>query len=527
MPDSPLDRGLEAFARRAWAESFAELSRADAGSPLAPAMLERLAMAAYLVGRDVESEELLARAHQSFLSDGDPVSAARCAVWITFGLFSRGDRARAAGWAQRAQRLIDDGHIDSAERGYLVVQSALKAIGEGDVEGARQRFGEAAVIGERFGDRDLVNLARQGQGRALIWLGQTTAGVALLDEVMVAVTQGELSPIITGTIYCSVVDACFEIFDLRRAHEWTAALDGWCASQPDLVPYRGTCRVRRAEMMALRGRWDEAAAEAERASAGPGSAQTLGSAWYQRAEIHRLRGELADAEDAYRKASDAGRSPQPGLALLRLAQGRVEAAQSAIDRATDEARARKFRAGLLAARIEIHLAAGDRAGARRDADELSAIAADLSTPFTTAIAGRAQGAVALEEGDARAALRWLETSREAWRELDAPYDTARTHVLMGRACRALGDRDGARMEFESACRTFKTLGAATDLAATERLGRELVNEPAGGALTPREIEVLRLVASGKTNKGIADALAISEKTVARHLSRRHPARQAR
>jgi hypothetical protein len=152
-------------------------------------MLERLAMAAYLAGRDVESEELLARAHQSFLSNGDPVSAARCAVWITFGLFSRGDRARAAGWAQRAHRLIDDGHAASAEHGYLIVLSALKAIGEGDVEAARQRFAEAAVTGERFGDRDLVNLARQGQGRALIRLGQTTAGVALLDEVMVAVTR--------------------------------------------------------------------------------------------------------------------------------------------------------------------------------------------------------------------------------------------------------------------------------------------------------------------------------------------------
>jgi DNA-binding NarL/FixJ family response regulator len=515
--DSPLDRGLEAFARRAWAEAFTELSRADAAAPLAPAVLERLAMAAYLVGRDVQSEELLARAHQGFLSEGNPVSAARCAVWITFGLFSRGDRARAAGWAQRAHRLIDDGRIDSAEQGYLIVQSALKAVGEGDVESARQRFSDAAAIGERFSDRDLVNLARQGQGRTLIRLGQTTAGVALLDEVMVAVTQGELSPIITGTIYCSVVDACFEMFDLRRAHEWTEALDGWCASQPDMVPYRGSCRVHRAEIMVLRGRWDEAMREAERASA-PGSRQTLGSAWYQRAEIHRLRGELAEAEDAYRKASDAGRSPQPGLALLRLAQGRVEAALSAIDRATDEARERKFRAGLLAARIEIHLTAGDRAGARRDADELSAIATELSTPFTTALAGRALGAVALEEGDAKTALRWLEASRDSWRELDAPYEAARALVLMARACRALGDRDGARMELESACRTFKALGAATDLAATERLGQALVNKPAAGALTSREIEVLRLVASGKSNKAIADELAISEKTVARHLS---------
>jgi DNA-binding CsgD family transcriptional regulator len=518
VPDTPLDRGLDAFARRAWAEAHAELSRADAEAALAPEAVEQLAMTAYLIGRDVESEELLSRAHHAFLARGEPVKAARCAVWITFGLFSRGDRARAAGWSQRAHRLID-GQIDSAEQGYLIVQSALKAVGEGDVESARQRFGEAAVIGERFGDRDLVNLARQGQGRAMIRLGETAAGVALLDEVMVAVTEGELSPIITGTIYCSVVDACFEMCDLRRAHEWTEALDGWCASQPDLVPYRGSCRVHRAEIMVLRGRWDEGMHEAVRASApGPGSTQTVGSAWYQRAEIHRLRGEIVDAEGAYREAGDAGGSPQPGLALLRLAQGRVEAALSAIDRATDEARGRRSRAGLLAARIEIRLAAGDRAGARRDADELSAIAADLSTPFTTAIAGRAQGAVALDEGNARAALHELEASRESWRELAAPYDTARTQALIGRACRALGDPDGARMELESACRTFKTLGAATDLAATERLGRSLLHEPAGGALTARELDVLRLVAAGKTNKAIADDLAISEKTVARHLS---------
>lgn len=518
MPDTPLDRGRAAFTRRAWAEAHAELSRADAASPLAAELLEQLAMAAYLIGRDVESEEVLSRAHHAFLSRGDAVQAARCAVWITFGLFSRGDRARAAGWAGRAQRLIEEGHLDSAEQGYLVVQSALKAVGDGDIEAAQRRFLEAAAIGERFGDRDLVNLARQGQGRALIRLGRTADGVALLDEVMVAVTEGELSPIITGTIYCSVVDACFEMFDLRRAHEWTVALDDWCASQPDLVPYRGTCRVRRAEMMALHGRWDEAAAEAERASAGPGNSQTLGSAWYQRAEIHRLRGALADAEDGYCKASDAGRSPHPGLALLRLAQGRVEAARSAIDRATDDARERKFRAGLLAARAEIHLAAGDRAGARRDAEELSVIAAGLSTPFTTAVAARALGAVALDEGDARTALRCLEASRDAWRELDAPYETARIHVLIARACRVVGDRDGARMELESACRTFKALGAAADLAATEQLGRALAGEPAGGALTSREIEVLRLVAAGKTNKAIAGALAISEKTVARHLS---------
>ena len=517
MLETALDRGLAACSRRAWTEAHAELARADAESPLGPEALEQFAMAAYLIGRDVESEELLSRAHHAFLSRGEPVNAARCAVWITFGLFSRGDRARAAGWAGRAHRLIEEGQLDSAEHGYLVVQSALKAVADGDFEAARHRFTEAGAIGQRFGDRDLVNLARQGQGRALIRLGRAVEGVALLDEVMVAVTEGELSPIITGTIYCSVVDACFEIFDLRRAHEWTEALDGWCASQPDMVPYRGSCRVHRAEIMTLRGRWDESLRESEYASAGSGTAQTVGAAWYQRGEVHRLRGQAGEAEEAYRAASEAGRSPQPGLALLRLAQGRVDAAIAAIDRVTDDTRERHTRAALLAARIEIRVAAGDRRGARQDADALAAVAAELASPFLAALSSRALGAVALEEGDARAALRALEGSRDGWRELDAPYETARTQVLIGRACHTLGDRDMARMELESACRTFKMLGAVADLAATERIGRGLVADAAGG-LTSREMQVLRLVAAGKSNKAIADELDISEKTVARHLS---------
>src|SRR5262249_41634216 len=175
----------------------------------------------------------------------------------------------------------------------LVVMSALKAVSDGDAPAAAERFGEAATIGERYGDRDLIHLARQGRGRALIRQGDIAAGVALLDEVMVAVTEGELSPIITGTIYCSVVEACFEMFDLRRAREWTEALGDWCAGQPDLVPYRGTCLVRRAEIMLLRGRWDDAMREAERACApGPGAAQTLGAACYQRGQVHRLRAHM-------------------------------------------------------------------------------------------------------------------------------------------------------------------------------------------------------------------------------------------
>jgi DNA-binding CsgD family transcriptional regulator len=436
-------------------------------------------------------------------------------------MLDAGDRAQATGWTARATRLLDEGQHDCVERGYLLLPLALQLVAQGNMAAALDRFGEAAAIGQRFGDRDLVGLARQGQGRMLVRLGQIDRGMPLLDEVMVAVTAGEVSSPVVGQIYCSVIAACFESFDMRRAQEWTDALSRWCAAQPDLVPYRGQCLVYRAEMKLLLGQWADALNEARHACerlAAPPVRPAAGAAFYLLAELSRLRGEVADAEKSYRRASEAGRTPQPGLALLWLAQGRRDAAKAAIDRLVNEAGDRRLRARLLAADVEILLAAKEVAAARRAADELASIAATLSTPYFTAVSDRASGAVQLAEGDARAALGSLRRSFAIWQENDIRYEAARVSELIGVSCRELGDTESGRMELDAARRVFEQLGATPDLERVEELLHTADPSRANGELTAREVQVLRLVARGKTNRVIAAELEISEKTVARHVS---------
>lgn len=513
------DRGRDAFARQRWQEAYAQLSASDPAE-LEPADLERLAMAAFLTGRDAESADLLAQAHQAFLNEGEPIRAARSAFWLAFSLLTRGERARAGGWVARARRLVGEAGRECVEQGYLLLPAALESVARGDIASAEATFAEAARIGERFDDCDLVSLARQGRGRALIRLGDRAGGVALLDEVMVAVTAGELSPVVAGTVYCSVIEACFEMLDMRRAGEWTEALTHWCASQPDLLPYRGQCRVRRTELMLLHGAWSDAMMEARLAceafSQAPAPSQA-GAAFYQLGELHRLRGDFAEAEEAYRLTAESGRSPQPGLALLRFAQGRLDAARAAVGRSVEEARDRRTLCCSLAASVEILLGANDVAAARDAVDRLCALAAELDTPFPRALATHSVGAVLLAEGDAGAAIVSLRAGSSLWAELDAPYEAARVRLLVAAAYRALGDEDTAQMELHNARKTLERLGAGPDLARAERhFGHP--GAAAADGLTAREVEVLRLVASGRTNRAIADELAISEKTVARHLS---------
>jgi DNA-binding CsgD family transcriptional regulator len=406
------------------------------------------------------------------------------------------------------------------ERGYLLLPVALQLIRRGESTEACSAFAEAAAIGERFIDRDLMALARQGQGRALIRLGEVTRGVALLDEVMVAVTAGEVSPMIVGDIYCSVIEACHEIFDLRRAQEWTLAMERWCGSQSDRIPYRGHCLVRRAELLQLHGDWPNAIQEAEQACewlSRPPPQRAVGAAFYRQAELERLRGEFVKAEEEYRQASQWGREPQPGLALLRLAQGQIEPAKAAICRAVDEAATPAIRSPLLAASVEIHLAAGDTAGARAAADELVRIAARLDAPLLRASSAQSMGAVLLHQGEPKAALSLLRQAAAAWHDLEAPYEVARARVLLGLACRALDDQDAAALEFEAAREVFQRLGAAPDSKRLSQLSAAMASKP-HHPLTAREIEVLSLIATGKTNRAIAQQLRISEKTVARHVS---------
>ena len=514
-----IDRGRESFGRRAWADAFAQLSAAEGDSHLGLEDLERLAAAAHLVGRIDDSVDAWARAHHAYIGAGDVERGARCAFWLAFVLLNKGELASGGGWVHRAQRLLDDGQRDCVEQGYLRYCASLRMVFEGDVEGAQLGFAGAAEIGGRFSDPELVALCRVGEGRCLIYLGEIVEGMALLDEAVVAITAQEVSPTAVGDLYCTVIEGCQEVFDLRRAQAWTAGLSHWCDSQPQLVLYRGQCLVHRAELMLLGGAWADAVAEAQRACdrlAGPTSQRALGAAYYVRAELHRLRGEFADAEAAYRQANKWGRQPQPGLAQLWLAQGRAKEAHRAIRRVLGEAEDAVTRARLLAPYVEIVLAGRDIVAARGAADELSRIAAEWKTTFLTALSSHATGSVLLAEGDARVALPLLRRALADWSELEVPYEAARARMLIGLACRALGDEDSAEMEFDAARSVMQELDAVPDLIRIEELSGIPARRTVGG-LTAREVQVLKLLATGKTNRAIASELFISERTVAAHV----------
>ena len=513
---SDLTLGREAFGGERWVEAFDRLSSAEAHQPLDGEDLEKLATAATLAGRPSEGEAAWERAHHAWAAAGDAARASRCAFWLAFRLINQHELPRGGGWTERAQRMLDDRELDCVERGYLRYCTALRSVFEGDVSSGHAGFGEAAEIGDRFSSTELATLARVGVGRCLIYLGDVSEGIALLDEAMVSVTAREVSPIAVGDIYCTVIDACQELFDIRRATDWTAVLNDWCESQPELVLYRGQCLVHRAEIMQLRGNWRDALEEARRVGDDrlPGDPYVSAMAHYRAGELHRLRGELALAEDEYRAASQGGIDPQPGLAQLRLAQGNLDMALAAIRRARDEARDPVARARVLGPFVEIALAASDAEPAREAAEELEKIAAALDAPFLHALAAQSQGTVSLADGDLPAALSSLREAAEGWRSLEAPYETAQVRVLLARACRASNDDDGAQLELDGARRTFLELGAAPDLAALERLSGRAT---APNGLSPRELEVLELLASGKTNRDIASQLVVSARTVDSHV----------
>ncbi|MEO3758865.1 LuxR C-terminal-related transcriptional regulator [Mycobacterium sp. B14F4] len=504
-----------AFQRQAWAEVYECL--ADASEPLDADDLERLAVATYLLGRDHESVRTWERAYAAFLAREKPDRAAECGFWLALTQLLAGNSARGGGWLARVGRLVEDAAPDCAARGYLLVSAGLEAWMSGDCSNSLELFTEAARIATRFGDKDLTALARLGQGQASVTRGETVSGVALLDEAMVSVTAGEVSPIPAGIVYCGVIETCMGVFDLRRATEWTIALSDWCDAQPELVPYRGQCLVHRSQILQIHGEWPEATTAARQACEHMSRPEhpALGMAAYQLAELYRLRGAFDDAEIAYRQAHRRGREPLPGLALLRLAEGQLDAATAGARRAKQANPDRFGRPTAIAAHVDVMLATGEVAAARASADELAGIAEAADAPFLHAIAAHADGATLLAEGDAAAALDTLNRAAAGWQELTMPYEAARTRVEIGLCCRALGDSDSASFEFDAAREVFERLGAEPDLA---RLARLVESAPDRAArLTGREREVLRLVAAGNSNREIGTRLVLSEHTVARHL----------
>lgn len=509
-------RGRECYARRAWSEAYRAFAHADRQAPLPIEDLERLAASAYLVGHDTEFQRLHERLHRLHCESGNRAAAARSAFWLALTMLFRGEAGQANAWIARGQQQIES--LDCVDRGYLLLPLVEQQLRAGNAAGSNTLASEAAALGQRFSDADLTSLARHLQGRALIQQGQILSGLGHLDEAMLTVVAGELSPICTGLLYCSVLEACRQVYALGRAQEWTAAFSRMCEQHPEMVAFTDTCLVHRAEIMQFRGAWPDAMAEAARACTRytQSDRKPPAAALYQQGEIHRLRGEFARAEEAYRAASEGGCDPQPGLALLRLAQGRLDSASAALKRllcaTTDPLR----RASLLPAYLEVMLAVGDTQAAGSACDELRELAESFDTDVLRGAVAQARGAMALAGKDVPAALDPLRRAFEIWVQLDAPYDAARVRVLIGRACSALGDDDGAHLEFSAAKSAFERLGARADLArlSTEETSRTAERDH---PLTARELDVLRLISTGNTNKAIAAQLRVSGRTIDRHV----------
>ena len=514
-----LQRGREAYHQRAWADAYAILSRVDQETPLGAQDLECLATSAYLVNRDRDCLQALERCHHAYLDRGEVARAVPALFWLGLRHALRGETGPATGWFARAQRLLES-EADCVERGYLLLPLSEQQLAEGDWDGALETATGAAAIGRRFEDPDLIACALHLQGRAAIRKGDIEAGLALLDEAMVAVVGGELSPLMTGLTYCSVILACREVYAVGRARQWTSALARWCEAQPQIVAFTGACLVHRAEIMQVEGAWEDAIDEAgracERFRAGI-DPDPPAPAFYQRAEMHRLRGAFSVAEADYRRASRFGLEPQPGLALLRLCQGRKAAAGAAIRRVLSATTDPLRRARLLPAQIEIALADGETEEAGRACRELEQIAAALGPGVPEAIASKARGAILLAKGDASAALVPLRRALDIWQAIAAPYEAACVRVLIGLACRALADTEGAELELTAARAAFDELGARPDVARVDAIAASHHRSESHG-LTPRERQVLRLVAGGRTNGAIAAELCLSERTIERHLS---------
>ena len=499
------EQAAQAASQRDWQASYD--AYAEIAEPTADDT-EGLAEAAWWLGRMDEAIRLYTVAYKAHLDGGNNSGAARSAFLLAIHTRLVGEPAQSDGWMGRTQRILES-LPEGVEHGYPLYLQIAGLMGGGQLDAALEAAHRMQDIGRRFDDPTLVALGVYYEGRSLIKQARVREGLTLLDEAMLAALSDELGQIWTGAIYCGLMDACNELRDLRRAFEWTEATRRWCGPLPLTSLYPGICRVHRAQVMQTRGEWKQAEEEALGACRDMVGVDVFAVAdgHYEVGEVRRLRGDLAGAEQAYTQAHEVGRDPQPGLALLRLAQGRLDAASKSIAAAlAPGSGSRLEQAPLHAAQTAIALATGDVALAEASAKEVAETAAAFESAALRAEGNRCNGAVLLAQGRTMEAMATLRMALNTWQELDAPYEAARTRLLLADAYQALGDTDAAARERAAAGACFARLGV---VVAREGL-------PKG--LTAREVEVVRLIAAGDSNQAIADKLVLSHRTVARHVS---------
>ena len=502
-----LTQARQGYAAQDW-RTAAAFFDAVATERLTADDLAAYADAVWWLGRVEDNLRLGAAACDAFLADSRPVEAAWAAMLLGISHLSRGDEPQGRGWIGRAMRLaenIPEGQV----HGYLLfvteVEGSLLAGQPAAAVDASRRLQD---LGRRLDKPDLLAAGLNGEGRALIKSGQVVDGLALLDEAMVTVLDGKLAPFMSGTLYCHTIAVCHEVADVRRMTRWTDLAEQWLTTFPAAVAFGSICGVHRAQLQLLRGEWDEAEQGALRVVEGLDTCRPdyAAEGWYIVAEVRRLRGDPG-ASDAYDEAHARGRDPQPGRALLRLQEGDAAGAATSVRSAVAAAGTDPLhRAPLCAAAVEIAVAAGRLDDAAAGASELAATASTYATSGLEAMAAAARGAVLLAEGRAEDALPVLRDACRRWHELGAAYDAAGICVRLAGAYRALGDEASAAAEVARAEATYERLGA-------HRPARE---SPDG--LTRRECEVLTLVADGRSNREIGEALYISDRTVGRHLT---------
>ena len=480
VAQDPRDAGREAARRGAWGEAYEHLSAADKDGALDGEELELLAQAALWTGHLGASIEFAERAYARFSDAGENLRAAMTALGLAAEYRNKLQTSASAGWHQRAARLLEQ-EPEAPAHGFLELQRSMIASGRGDYDAALEHIQRALDIATRHHDKDLLAQATLREGVARLNKGDVDAGLSLIDEVAASAVAGELNPMSTAIIYCNAIDACRDLADYSRAAEWTETATRWCDRQA-IAGFPGMCRVDRAEIMRLRGAWSDADRELQQATEElqDFNPRVAGQAFYEIGEIRLRMGDLEAAEEAFAQARDLAKDPEPGLSLLRLAQGKVDAAARSIKRALDdESLARLDRARLLPAQIEIALAAGDVRTARAAAEELEAITndykiSDMPTAALEASVQSAWGAVRLAENDPDAAATCFRRALKLWNEVAHPYEAARTRVLLAAAYRAQGDEDGARSELEAAKSAFQKLGARLDAErADQRLTKRV------------------------------------------------------